>query len=145
MVIFDVSKTLLLAEQSGKVKHFDNRSILENFRPDDKYEQYNIYWRKGRSDLLDFFFVKNYNYFDVGVWSSLDRDRTSYLTKSFFGRHYRNLLFVSATNRESYEGYRPDYGVNPIPIGRDLTQITKKFPQYELNNTIVVSNFANKE
>ena len=65
---------------------------------------------------MDFFFQKYVEEFEVAVWSSLDKEKTSKISKSFFGRYYRNLLFVSATNRESYEGLQKEYSFNPIPI-----------------------------
>lgn len=44
--------------------------------------------------------IKHKDNFDIGVWSSLDREKTASFTKSFFGKHFRNLLFVSTSNRE---------------------------------------------
>jgi hypothetical protein len=46
--------------------------------------------------------MKSDNFFEVAVWSSQDKDKTSAFAQSFFGRYYRNLLFVSATRREEY-------------------------------------------
>ena len=60
------------------------------------------------------------NNFDVGVWASVDRDKTAAFAKSFFGKHFRNLLFVSTINREQYEGTQKEYGADPLPVERDL-------------------------
>jgi len=68
--------------------------------------------------------MKNYSHFDIGIWSSLDRELSGAFCKSFFGRHYRNLLFVSATNREPYEGIQKQ-NPEPLEIERDLNSITK--------------------
>ena len=68
-------------------------------KPNDHYDKYSIFWRNGREEFLDHFFNKEFETYDVAVWSSCDREQTMALTKSFFGRHYKNLLFVSAINR----------------------------------------------
>ena len=74
---------------------------LLKVKPHDTYEKhYNIYNRPNRLEFLDDIFMKNKDFFEVGIWSSLDKEKTQYLSKSFFGRHYRNLLFISATRRE---------------------------------------------
>ena len=71
------------------------------------------------------------NIFDVGVWSSLDREKTSAFSQSFFDRYYRKynnwykiswilkrLLFIAATNREDYEGNKAYYDEHPIAVKR---------------------------
>lgn len=78
--------------------------ILDELPPSETIEGYNLYYRNGRPELLDFLFMENKDLFEVGVWSSLDSDYTGHFAKSFFGRYYRNLGFVVATRREEYEG-----------------------------------------
>ena len=38
LTIFDLSRTLLIAEKMGKQQYFDKRMELEKIKPNDKYE-----------------------------------------------------------------------------------------------------------
>ncbi len=49
LVIFDLSKTLLLVSGSTKYRTFSNLDILEKMKPNEKYDsKHNIYFRPGR-------------------------------------------------------------------------------------------------
>ncbi|CAD8079659.1 unnamed protein product [Paramecium primaurelia] len=143
LVITDISRTLLLAERLGKQLYLDKRRELDNIKPNDKYENYSIIWRPGREFFLDSLMIKYRDRFDVAVWSSLDRDKTAAFAKSFFGKHFRNLLFVSTCNREQYEGTQKEYSTEPIRIDRDLSLIHQKFPDYDLPNIVMVNVLPN--
>ncbi|CAD8188206.1 unnamed protein product [Paramecium octaurelia] len=143
LVITDISRTLLLAERLGKQLYLDRRRELDNIKPNDKYENHSIIWRPGREFFLDSLMIKYRDRFDVAVWSSLDRDKTAAFAKSFFGKHFRNLLFVSTCNREQYEGTQKEYSTEPIRIDRDLSLINQKFPNYDLPNIVMVNVFPN--
>lgn len=104
LVAFDLNKTLLYANKKSRVQQFNELRLLENIQPSDTVEGYNLYYRNGRPELLDFLFMENSELFQVGVWSSLDSEFTGHFAKSFFGRYYRNLSFVIASRREEYEG-----------------------------------------
>jgi hypothetical protein len=43
---------------------------------DETFDSYDIYHRQGRVELLDFLFSKYTTQYDVGVWSSMDRENT---------------------------------------------------------------------
>lgn len=88
-------------------------------------------------------FTINHDIFDVAIWSSLNQQDTQLITSNFFGRYYRNLLFIAPTKREDYEGKAGRENFAPIPIQRDLGQVFGKFPQYEESNTMVVSTQRN--
>ena len=67
-----------------------------------------------------FLFMKNAKTYDIAVWSSIDRDKTEYLTKTYFGRFYRHLLFAVYTARDQYEQRKNQYDFTSIPIKREL-------------------------
>lgn len=104
LVTFEMNKTLLFAHKPTRVKTFGELSQLEQIPRHDHAGGYDLYFRGGRPELLEFLFMENRELFEVGVWSSLDADNTSLMAKSFFGRYYRNLAFAVATRREEYEG-----------------------------------------
>lgn len=105
LVTFDLNKTLLYACKKSQIANgLTDLRLLQNIVPSEQIEGYNVYFRNGRPELLDFLFMENSSLFEVGVWSSLDSDFTGHFAKSFFGRYYRNLAFVAATRREDYEG-----------------------------------------
>jgi len=138
-----LNKTLFTTIRGGKWKTFDTFSGLDDKAPNYKTKDFNLYFRQGRNELLDFLFMKNRGFFEIAVWSSLDKDFTSTFTKLFFERYYRNLMFISATKREEYEGIKDHYSPEPIPIRRDLNQIFQKFPEFDMNNVVVVSTEKN--
>ncbi|KRX02718.1 HAD-like domain [Pseudocohnilembus persalinus] len=134
----------MLAIKNNKTQFYNDYDKLQNIKAHDTIQGHNVYFRPGRTEFLDFLFMQNQNLFEIGVWSSLDKEKTQLLTQSFFGRHYRNLLFVSATRREEYEGVQSSYNFNPLPIKRDLKLVFDRFQDFEHNNTIVFSNFPNQ-
>lgn len=117
--------------------------MYEDVKFDDKVSPYHVRYRGGRPYFLESMFTVNHKDFDVAVWSSLNPQDTQILTSNFFGRYYRNLLFVAPTKREEYEGKQGRENFAPIPIQRDLGQIFQKFPQYEQSNTIVFTTQKN--
>ncbi|CAD8205418.1 unnamed protein product [Paramecium pentaurelia] len=82
--------------------------------------------------------IKYRDRFDLAIWSSLDRVKTAAFAKSFFGKHFRNLLFV-----KQYEGTQKEYSTEPIRIDRDLSLITQKFSNYDLPNIVMVNVYPN--
>ena len=43
--------------------------ILSEQPPNDKFKKdCNIYYRPGRADLIDYLFMKNQDFFEIGVW-----------------------------------------------------------------------------
>ena len=106
-MIFDLSKTLMLASRSSKFTTFDRDSILEKKPHNDVIGDQKIFFRPGRNELLDYLFQKAHcliilkkkfnrkkiykvpDFFEIGVWSSLDKDNTNLFAKSFFERYYR--------------------------------------------------------
>ena len=44
-------------------------------------EKDKIFFRPSRNEFLDYLFIKSDNFYNVGVWSSLDKEKTSVLSK----------------------------------------------------------------
>ncbi|EGR28338.1 hypothetical protein IMG5_177980 [Ichthyophthirius multifiliis] len=144
LIAFDINKTILYAHKKTKLLNLNLEKNLENVKSNEHIEGYDIYYRNGRPELLDFLFVENAQLFDIGVWSSLDKDYTGHFAKSYFGRYYRNLQFVIACKRETYEGVLRQTSVEPLQIHRDFKQLQEKFQdQYTNNNIIMISNYPN--
>jgi len=143
LLVFDLNKILFTTTKGSKFTSFDPQNSLEHQTPNYKSKDIFLYFRPGRNEFLDFIFVKNRPFFEVGVWSSLGKDHTSTFAKVYFERYYRNLAFITATRREEYEGIKNEYDPNPIAVKRDLGQLFQKFPDYDMNNTIVISTFKN--
>lgn len=120
LIAFDLNKTLLYAHKNSRANHLGDFRSLDAIAPSDTVEGYNLYFRNGRAELLDFLFMESSDLFDVGVWSSLDADMTGHFAKSFFGRYYRNLEFVVATRREEYEGMLKQVSVEPLQVRRNF-------------------------
>ena len=63
---------------------FDNLRLLDKKKPNDVFNKNNLYFRPGRNEFLDYLFLKVYlkmikqnsDFFDVAVWSSLDKEKT---------------------------------------------------------------------
>ena len=79
---------------------------------------------------------------DVGVWSSLDSNLTQTVSQKYFGRYYRDLLFVLSTNRGLYAppGTEPQ---DPIKIPKELNSVYNNFPGYTSTNTLVLASQSN--
>eukprot|EP01017_Pseudomicrothorax_dubius_P051081 TRINITY_DN9767_c0_g1_i6.p1 TRINITY_DN9767_c0_g1~~TRINITY_DN9767_c0_g1_i6.p1 ORF type:complete len:231 (+),score=43.23 TRINITY_DN9767_c0_g1_i6:133-825(+) len=143
LLIFDLNKTLFYAMRPSRAVTPLELEALRFAKPFVEEKNLKLYLRSGRNDLLDYLFLKNRDFFDVGIWSSQDKDTTASFCKIFFERYYRNLLFITATRREEYEGVKREFDINPLAIPRDLRLLYEKFPQFESHSTIVFSNFAN--
>ena len=70
LIIFDLNHTLLYAAKNNRVKTFDYNDKILNKKPDYTVDSHKIYSRPGRIEFLDFLFLKNKDYFEIGVWSS---------------------------------------------------------------------------
>lgn len=62
---------------------------------------------------------------DFAVWSNLDQELTQLVAQRYFGRFYRQLLFIIATNRGLY----PQALTNEcsIKIPKNLQHIYSRF------------------
>ena len=65
-------------------------------------DNYGLLFRNGRPEFLEFLFNAEKEKVDVGVWSSLDSNLTQLVSQKYFGRYYRDLLFILSTNRGLY-------------------------------------------
>lgn len=118
MLVFDLSQTLVFAYKS-KINNFSRIDILRSKKPNDTINDYKIYYRSGRNEFLDtlfrkvlrkflnsywIVFKKQMDYYDVGVWSSLDREKTAAFSQSFFDRYYRkwNIIVFKEINYLDY-------------------------------------------
>ncbi len=73
LVLFDLQNTLLQAKRQSRLK---KHSFGEKVKPDLVKDKFEYFFRPGRTELLDYFFLKEKEFFDVGVWSSCDKDTT---------------------------------------------------------------------
>lgn len=77
----------------------------------------------------------------MAVLTNLDAKLADPLVKKYFGRHFRNLLFVLPTNRSIYGV--ADQPEKNIGIKKDLSTIFNNFQGYEETNTFVISSTSN--
>ena len=63
---------------------------------------YEMAYRNGKQELLESFFHVQRDKIDVGVWTNLDSQIGEIACQKYFGRYYRDLLFVLPTNRALY-------------------------------------------
>lgn len=59
LVTFDLNKTLLYAYKKSRVQHFNDLRILEAIPKNDSINGYDLYFRGGRPELLEFLFMEN--------------------------------------------------------------------------------------
>ena len=153
-----IKKILVVFEQEGcqlfskmmnsrVLVHGQEKKLLDR-KPHSVVNNMEQYHREGLYKLINNLFVKNRNVFDVGVWSSQNRETTQLFTKNVFGRHNRNLLFVSATRIETLKSQveinrEAMSQISSFPIERNLGGVFEKFNQYSPANTVVISPFQN--
>lgn len=89
LLVFDLNQTLLYAGKKTNIKTFDYKDRIMQQKPHTTIDKHQIYFRPGRNDFLNYLFLRSESFFDVGIWSSLDKDKTSQLSKAFFERYYR--------------------------------------------------------
>ena len=81
LLIFDLNHTLLYAAKNSKTLTFDYNSKIQDSKPNCFMEKDKIFFRPSRNEFLDYLFIKSDNFYNVGVWSSLDKEKTSVLSK----------------------------------------------------------------
>lgn len=149
LVIFELEGCLLYSKMTNsKVIIPGQQNKVLNKKPDSIIKNFEQYHRVGLQKILNSLFIRNRNYFEVGVWSSQNKEMTELLGKSAFGRHYRNLLFVSATKVETLKSKEEiqkesKTQIQSFPIERNLGGVFQKFTQFSPMNTIVISPFKN--
>lgn len=102
LIIFDLNETLLLLRRTKKAILTGTESLYENIKFDEELSPYKVRYRAGRPQFLESMFTINPEAFDIAIWSSLNSEDTQLITSNYFGRYYRNLLFVAPTRREDY-------------------------------------------
>ena len=96
-----MNETLLyIKNDRSKIKDFGLDSL--NLQFDTKVDNYSVLFRRGKGELLDYLFSIDKDKIDVAVWTSFDNKMTEALCKKYFGRFFRDLLFVLPTNRALY-------------------------------------------
>lgn len=132
LIILDLSETLLLLWKKNRaVTTGGTDELLRTMKYDETVAPYQVKYRGGKIQFLDSLFHTHQDKFETAVWSTLGKEDTQALCTSYFGRYYRNLLFVLSTKREEYEGKAGRDNYHPLPIKRDLSQIFTQFPAYE--------------
>jgi hypothetical protein len=75
LLIFDLPHTLLYVNKSSRITTFDYTSQLPK-KADCVIANQNVYFRTSRNELLEYLFLKSDGFFEVAVWSSLDKEKT---------------------------------------------------------------------
>ena len=103
---------------------------------------YNVKYRIGKQEFLNTLFLTSGDHFETAVWSSMGKEETESLSKAYFGRYFRNLLFTVFTKRENYEGPNTT-NYHAIPLKKELSEIWRQFPKFDPTNTLVISPHKN--
>ena len=135
LVILEINN-LLFHLNNPRFKKFDSHVNRIPINYQDKYNNIDISYRKGKNQFLTNLFINLKDDIDVAVWSNLGNDLTNDLCHKYFTRYYRNLLFILATNRGLY-GDHPEH--TPIKVRKDLEAVYSRFQGYQNTNTVVVS------
>lgn len=141
LLILELNETMLfIKNERTKVKDFRLDSL--NLKFDDKIDHYNLMFRKGKNEFLEYAFGTDRNHVDVAVWTDLDKEMAQPVCQKFFGRHSRDLLFVLPTNRELYI---KDNSTNTdsLKIPRNLNVVFNNFPGYSSTNTLLLTCHPN--
>ncbi|CDW85004.1 UNKNOWN [Stylonychia lemnae] len=129
-----VNKNLKTVSQQGI--YTGNELIKPVFQ--DAHQQ--IYQRPNLKYINHDILLKMKDKFDIGVWSCQSRENTQVQLKYLFGRFFPQKGLQGKDYAESVE----EQEIKPVPISRNLGSIFQKYPQYDEQSTIVVSNFYNK-
>jgi hypothetical protein len=135
LVILEMNNVLFYLN-NPRLKKVDSHVNQLPVSYQDKYNNLDISYRKGKNEFLNHLFLSLKDDVDVAVWSHLSNDFTNDLCHKYFTRYYRNLLFIMATNRGLYGDY-PDNV--PIKIRKDLEAVYNRFHGYDSTNTMVVT------
>lgn len=113
---------------------------------------YSTIYRPNSEILLHNIFSKKRKYLDVGIWAHQNKEETNIQVDQFFRSLKYNIKFVLFTKNENknwienyitYSQKEIASQLIPGPINRDLSIIFKKNPEYNKDNTLVISNFKN--
>jgi hypothetical protein len=149
LLILELEGTLMMTRpRNAKLRTFGNTELVLPEAPDAQTPKLDLYYRRGRVELLSTLFTMQNPFYEVAVWSCLDRESTEVLSKKYFDRHYRKLLFVSATSTEDYltpsqRKFQDEAGRKSMAIDRNLGPMFERFNDYNPSNTIMVSPFRN--
>lgn len=101
LIILDLNETLLLLFKKARAVSFGGSDeLLRTMKYDETVGPYQVRYRGGRTQFLEAMFHTHQDKFETAVWSTLSREDTQSICTSYFGRYYRNLLFVLPTRRE---------------------------------------------
>ena len=79
---------------------------------------------------------------DIGIWSSCGVTDSQTMVQHLFGQYLRQLLFVTCTERP--EPAEENSSITPKSMPKNLANIWAKYPQYNEENTLVLSNNWNE-
>jgi len=114
--------------------------LLPDMQPKKVENGHNFYHRPNLEELHNTLMYTKKKDYDFAVWANQSKENTSMQINNFFGMARYNLKFVLFTPRKAPKQALLD----PEPIERDLKLIWDKHPEYDENNTVVISNFDNK-
>ena len=60
LLVFDLNTSLMLAIKKNKLTPEGKMLLLEKLAPNDNVNSMNIFYRPGRVDFLDYFFLKSH-------------------------------------------------------------------------------------
>lgn len=76
LVIFELEGCLFYSKLRKEQTTIFGHNAIER-KPDQVVSKYELYYRKGRKELIENLFRTNSKFYQVGVWSSLDKESTS--------------------------------------------------------------------
>lgn len=133
------------------IKNFiKENSIYLDYPPNKTVNGYNIFIRPNLNILFNcLFYEVNYfklkkkrSEFDVGIWACQDKDQSAFQIETFFETLKYNLKFALFTKNPNPTPF--SNSIVPIPIKRDLNIIFQKHKEYDLKNTLIISNYKNE-
>lgn len=122
-----------------KIKKFYDKEA------DIQEDDYQIWLRPNVSKITKQLMIKYRDKAEIGVWSCQDKENTERQVKAIFGKTFTQLMFVFySPHRHIMINSPPSAIIDPIPIKRDLEIVFNKYSLYNMENTVMISNFKNE-
>ena len=140
LLIMQLNQTLLfIHNQKSQVKDLALPTL--NIKYHDHFEHYDLLYRRGKGQFLQYIFTVENKNIDFAIWSNLDQNLTQLVAQRYFGRFQRQLLFIIATNRGLYPQALTHERTIKIP--KKLQNVYSRFEGYNATNTLVLSSEPN--
>ena len=136
-----IKKVLIVLEVQNVFMSASLRSNTLSKATSKLEDKYAVNFRPGYKSTLDILFDKQKDFFEIAIWSSLPRTPVLDLAKILLKDKVSDLLFITAT--KNLGSASQDTFLKTMQIEKDIQAMSSQFPEFNQNNTLILSNHEN--